>query len=109
MKSAINPGWLTQHVWSKKTVFLDFMNEQAASIWMHGVNTLFDSIEYDGLWLDMNEATGFCDGECPTGVVPNKTEAQPKSVKRSLKEKLYQNTEKFVNQQIEELADNVKN
>jgi hypothetical protein len=34
LKSFVNPkndsGWLTQHVWSKKTVFLDFMNEQAA-------------------------------------------------------------------------------
>tara|TARA_B110000285_G_scaffold233096_1_gene305866 strand:+ start:1460 stop:1636 length:177 start_codon:yes stop_codon:yes gene_type:complete len=30
LKSGINPGWLTQHVWSKKTVFLDFMNDQAA-------------------------------------------------------------------------------
>lgn len=66
---------------------------------MHGINALFDDIEYDGLWLDMNEATGFCDGECPTGVVPNKTQSAPKKpMKRSLKEKLLENTEKFVNE-----------
>jgi alpha-glucosidase (family GH31 glycosyl hydrolase) len=70
LKSSVNPGWLTQHVWSKKSVFLDFMNEQAALIWMTGINNLFDEVEYDGLWLDMNEATGFCDGECVDGTVP---------------------------------------
>jgi len=74
LKSAINKdvdgGWLTQHVWSKKSVFLDFMNDQAGMIWMHGINALFEDVEYDGLWLDMNEATGFCDGECVGGVVP---------------------------------------
>ena len=70
LKSAINPGWLTQHVYGKKSVFLDFMNEQAATIWMHGINALFEEVEYDGLWLDMNEATGFCDGECVNGNVP---------------------------------------
>jgi alpha-glucosidase (family GH31 glycosyl hydrolase) len=28
---------------------------------------LHDLIPYDGIWLDMNEATGFCNGECPDG------------------------------------------
>lgn len=72
-------------MWSKKSVFLDFMNEQAAAIWMHGINSLFDEVEYDGLWLDMNEATGFCDGECVNGTVPVPS-TPSKSQKRSLKE-----------------------
>jgi hypothetical protein len=33
--------------------------------------------EYDGIWLDMNEATGFCNGECPSGVVPEPEEPKP--------------------------------
>jgi alpha-glucosidase (family GH31 glycosyl hydrolase) len=69
-----NSTWLTQHVWPTKTVFLDFMNEQAAMIWKDGINNLYDLVNYDGLWLDMNEATGFCDGECPNGVIPNRTQ-----------------------------------
>jgi alpha-glucosidase (family GH31 glycosyl hydrolase) len=41
---------------------------------MEGINSLFAKVNFDGLWLDMNEATGFCDGECPSGQVPNRTE-----------------------------------
>lgn len=79
LKSTHNPqdnqGWLTQHVWPTKTVFLDFMNDVAAGVWMEGINSLFAKVNYDGLWLDMNEATGFCDGECPDGVIPNRTQS----------------------------------
>jgi len=53
---------------------------------MHGINFLFDEVEYDGLWIDMNEATGFCNGECPSGVVRNATSSEPP--KRSLKERI---------------------
>ena len=92
LKSAINPdendGWLTQHVWSKKSVFLDFNNDTAAGIWMEGINSLFDEVEYDGLWLDMNEATGFCNGECPNGTVPTPPTPTKKNEKRSLRERV---------------------
>lgn len=52
--------------WLKnETVFLDFLSEGAKEIWGQGLRELWDSVPYDGLWLDMNEATGYCDGECP--------------------------------------------
>lgn len=89
LKSAINPGWLTNTVWSKKSVFLDFMNDQAALIWMHGINSLFDEVEFDGLWLDMNEATGLCDGECVNGFIKTTKTSEKR---RSLKEKIFENT-----------------
>ena len=65
-------------------------------IWMHGINSLFEEVEYDGLWLDMNEATGFCDGECVNGTVP--TPPSAKNIKRSLKEKIMKNAAEFVNE-----------
>ena len=77
LKSAINPdvdnGFLTNHVWPNKTVFLDFFAGAARDIWAQGINDLWAKVPFDGLWLDMNEATGFCNGECPTGIVPNYT------------------------------------
>jgi len=97
LKSAINPGWLTNTIWRKKSVFLDFMNDQAALIWMHGVNALFDEVEFDGLWLDMNEATGLCDGECVNVFIKT---AKTSEKRRSLKEKIFENTSGFVNSEI---------
>jgi len=78
------------------------MNEQAALIWMTGINNLFDEVEYDGLWLDMNEATGFCDGECVNGFINSTDSAKvaKNNMRRSLKEKILKNTEDFVSEQI---------
>lgn len=91
LKSSINKdqenGILTQHVWPNKTVFLDFFDENSKDIWGLGLRDLYDLIPYDGLWLDMNEATGFCNGECPNGTIPipaNNTQQQ------IIKEKLSQ-------------------
>ena len=39
------------------------------------MSDLYQNLPYDGLWLDMNEATGFCNGECPDGMVPNYTQS----------------------------------
>ena len=75
MLSTQNPdeedGRLTQHVWPNKTVFLDFFANGTKDVWGQGLRDLYDLIPYDGLWLDMNEATGFCNGECPSGIIPN--------------------------------------
>jgi len=65
-------------------------------IWMHGINALFEEVEYDGLWLDMNEATGFCDGECVNGTLPPPAPSPPAPTPnktRSLKDKLVKNTQ----------------
>ena len=75
IKSFIHPdkynGALSTTVWPKHTVFLDFMDEGACSIWEQGLSDLHELVGYDGLWLDMNEITAFCDGECPNGIDMN--------------------------------------
>ena len=71
IRSSINTldfdGTLSAKVWANHTVFLDFWDEDAKRIWADGLKDLYDKVPYDGLWLDMNEATTFCDGECPKG------------------------------------------
>ena len=69
VQSLIHPdkfeGALSMHVWPNHTVFLDFFSEDAADVWGSGLKDLHELVAYDGLWLDMNEVTGFCNGECP--------------------------------------------
>lgn len=73
--------FLIQHVWPNKTAFLDFFNPNSVNVWQQGFNDLYKIFPYDGIWLDMNEATGFCNGECPSGVVP--TPPEPELLKSS--------------------------
>jgi len=78
IKSTINPdatqgSALTSQVWPDvvgtgyETVFLDMFSPDASKIWHDGLTELYANVPFDGLWLDMNEATGVCNGECPTG------------------------------------------
>ena len=52
-------------VWPGKSVFVDFFHPNASKYWEEMLDQLYTDVEFDGLWLDMNEASSFCDGECP--------------------------------------------
>lgn len=69
VKSSINDnnnGALTQQLFKDdQTVFLDWFSKDSSDIWAMGLNDTYNQVAYDGLWLDMNEATGVCNGECP--------------------------------------------
>lgn len=81
----LNAGALTTSVWQNHTVFLDFLANEAKDIWAQGLIDLWDQIPYDGIWLDMNEATGFCNGECPNGGgVPTEPEKKAKIIKEKI-------------------------
>lgn len=53
-----------------QNVFLDFFSADGQRIWGNGLDTLYDSIPFDSISLENNEATGQCDGECPMGIAP---------------------------------------
>ena len=53
---------LQQLVWPESSVFLDYFNTDSKDIWAEGINDLYKEMPFDGLWLDMNEVTGFCNG-----------------------------------------------
>jgi|TARA_B110000285_G_C15131559_1_gene623921 alpha-glucosidase len=61
-----------QKLWPGKAVFLDFFDQGAIDIWKQGLNALWAEVPYDGIWLDLNEASGDCNGECGA-TIPNNT------------------------------------
>ena len=50
-------------VWPEKAVFVDWFNEKSKQLWGTGLYDLYNSTHYDGIWIDMNEPTGFEHGE----------------------------------------------
>jgi alpha-glucosidase (family GH31 glycosyl hydrolase) len=51
-------------VWPGTAVFVDWYNPKASEYWQSQFVTFHNNFEFDGIWLDMNEASNFCDGEC---------------------------------------------
>ncbi len=44
---------------------LDFTHPKTAQYWKNQIVKFHQSgIEFDGLWIDMNEISNFCNGEC---------------------------------------------
>lgn len=81
-------GDLIQTMWTgsnntgpdHKNVFLDFFHTDGVRIWGNGLDSLYSKIPFDSLSLENNEATGQCNGECPTGIpVPNVNASMTKS------------------------------
>ena len=60
-------GALSSSTYPKNSVFLDFLADDSTLVWHNGLDDLFQKIPYDGVVLNMNEASAFCNGECPDG------------------------------------------
>jgi len=65
IKSAKTGNDLLGVVWPGYAVFTDFSHPMAEQFWTKHLEKLHDILPFDGMWLDMNELTSFCDGECP--------------------------------------------
>ena len=51
-------------VWPGDVVYPDFFNPNASKLWGKWLTQFHKSVEFDGVWTDMNEATNYCNGEC---------------------------------------------
>ncbi|KAF4318740.1 hypothetical protein BBO99_00005491 [Phytophthora kernoviae] len=49
-------------VWPGPTFFPDFFHPDAKAFWGEQLQHLYNKIEFDGLWIDMNEIANFCPG-----------------------------------------------
>ena len=55
-------------VWPGNATFVNFLPETGGDkFWRNNVKKFHSLVPFSGLWLDMNEASNFCNGECPPG------------------------------------------
>lgn len=51
-------------VWSNLSHYIDYSHPNAEEYWAEGLAALHQMVPFSGLWLDMNEPSNFCDGDC---------------------------------------------
>ena len=61
---APNDEILIGSVWPNEAAFVDWYAPYATTFWQNGLDHLSSQLPFDGLWLDMNEASDFCNGVC---------------------------------------------
>ena len=64
IKSAFTKKTLIGKVWPGYSVFISWYHPNATTLWWMGLTDFYKIVEYDGIWLDMNEVANFCNGEC---------------------------------------------
>ena len=75
IKSGYTKENLLAKVWPKKTVFPDFFNPKINKIWDFGLDQYYEIVDYDGIWLDMNEPAHLLKkGECPGEIFENEND-----------------------------------
>lgn len=43
---------------------IDYTSEKGQTYWKDFIEKAHNEVPFDGLWIDMNEIDGFCDGDC---------------------------------------------
>ena len=73
IKSGYTGGNLMASVWPGKTIFPDFFNPDVYKIWDRGFDDYYEIIQYDGVWLDMNEISNLKKGNCPGEIIEDES------------------------------------
>jgi lysosomal alpha-glucosidase len=63
IKSAVTNKTLYNWVWPGLAVFPDFNSKDVFKYWGDNLQAMKSKIDFDGIWLDMNEPAAFLDGE----------------------------------------------
>ncbi|KAH7039727.1 extracellular alpha-glucosidase aglu [Microdochium trichocladiopsis] len=65
-----NDGYYTGVEWTGFNVWPDFQPHvpQAQQFWTDQITQFHDKLDFDGFWLDVNDATSFCTYSCGTGI-----------------------------------------
>eukprot|EP01112_Ceratiomyxa_fruticulosa_P012496 TRINITY_DN3460_c0_g1_i1.p1 TRINITY_DN3460_c0_g1~~TRINITY_DN3460_c0_g1_i1.p1 ORF type:complete len:854 (+),score=189.03 TRINITY_DN3460_c0_g1_i1:554-3115(+) len=74
IKSADGKTPIVGEVWPGYTVFPDFLNPNTEDYWYDQISNFHKTgPQFDGLWIDMNEVSNFCTGQC--GNIPTPSSA----------------------------------
>jgi alpha-glucosidase (family GH31 glycosyl hydrolase) len=64
LRSPVTGKRFVAKVWPGNSVFLDWFHPNSTEYWSLKFNDLSKPVPFDGLWVDMNEPSSFCQGEC---------------------------------------------
>lgn len=66
-------------VWPGNTVFPDWLQPNTSGWWANEFSIWHENIDFDGIWLDMNEVSSFCTGSCGSASigVPSRRSVSP--------------------------------
>ena len=64
IQSPNHEGPFIGSVWPGPAVFVDWLHPNATSFWVQMMGSLRQVLQFDGIWVDMNEVSNFCSGEC---------------------------------------------
>jgi alpha-glucosidase (family GH31 glycosyl hydrolase) len=78
-------------VWPGAAYFPDYSNPNTQTWWTNECVMFHDTIEYDGLWIDMNEPANFANGYTDVGCA-NTNINDPPFVPKGLSGNMYQST-----------------
>lgn len=56
-------------VWAGMSLYPDLLHPNISQFYDSVIDQFYSDIEIDGLWLDMNEFTNFCNGRCDSNIV----------------------------------------
>ncbi|KAN0034008.1 hypothetical protein ACTFIV_000488 [Dictyostelium citrinum] len=55
---------LVGSVWPGYVNFPDFLHPNGTEFWTQQFERFYQTVQFDGVWIDMNEISNFCDGNC---------------------------------------------
>jgi alpha-glucosidase (family GH31 glycosyl hydrolase) len=71
IKTSDNSRPIVGKVWPGSTTFPDFLNLKTHDWWFQQISQFHQNgMPFDGMWIDMNEPSNFCDGQCDSPSVP---------------------------------------
>eukprot|EP00605_Chrysophyceae_sp_TOSAG23-4_P000381 GSChrysophyteH1.ASY1.ANO1.437.1 assembled CDS len=60
----VDPGIMIKSVWPGPVYYPDFLHPSTQDYWTSSIKGFHDGVKADGLWIDMNEASNFCNCTC---------------------------------------------